>query len=153
MDDIMKRFATIRWSFADQDPRAPAQLEARISAVGRARSLITYSELVRGVPFYLSNLKECSRIIDVAAWQDLDRSIVGDFLGYIIMRSYERAGIFASALVVSKMDGTPGEGFYNLFELIGLVGTPRGETAYDLWVKHVSKAHDWFAGDQRAALG
>jgi len=47
------------------------------------------------------------RVIDVSDWQELDRAIVGDFLGYISMRSYERAKLCSSALAVSKMDGSP----------------------------------------------
>jgi hypothetical protein len=43
------------------------------------------------------------------------------------MRSYGQAGFFASALVVSKMDGSPGEGFYALLKLLGVIPGTQGE--------------------------
>src|SRR5262245_37415560 len=110
MDLILEKFGKIRWRYATGDSEALATLEERIAEAGRKRSLITYSYLVREVTFNLPSLRK-PRTIDVADWQELDRALVGDFLGYISMRSYERARLFSSALVVSKMDGSPGEGF------------------------------------------
>jgi hypothetical protein len=45
---------------------------------------------------------------------------------------------------VSKMDGSPGEGFYGLLKLLGLIPTSRSEQALDFWADHVRKAHTWF---------
>jgi hypothetical protein len=106
--------------------------------------LITYSELVRGVTFNLPNVQK-PRTIDVTNWQELDRAVVGDFLGYISMRSYERAHLFSSALVVGKVDGSPGEGFYKLLKELGLIPSARSPKTLDLWAEHVAKAHTWFA--------
>ncbi len=108
MDRVQQRFDEIEWTYATGDPKALKELEERIAAAGRKRGLITYSDLVRGVTFDLPNLQK-PRVIDVADWQEIDRAIVGDFLGYISKRSYEHARLFSSALVVSKMDGSPGE--------------------------------------------
>jgi hypothetical protein len=112
MDPILEKFGTSKWRYATGDSKALAKLEERVAEAGRKRSLITYSDLVRDLTFNLPNLRK-PRTIDVTDWQKLDRAIVGDFLGYISMRSYELARFFSSALVVSKMDGSPGEGFYN----------------------------------------
>src|SRR5687768_9141713 len=106
MDPVVQSFRNMEWLYATGDPKALRTLEERIAAAGRKRSLITYSELVRGVTFDLPNLQR-PPIIDTSDWHDLDRAIVGSFLGYISMRSYENAKFFASALVVNKTDGSP----------------------------------------------
>jgi hypothetical protein len=107
MDKISEVLRAIAWKYAPQDPAACDQLSERIADVGKRRSLITYSDLARGVQFTLPSLKEPKHSIDVRDWQDLDRAIVGDFLGYLSMKSYDEAGFFTSALVVSKEDGSP----------------------------------------------
>ena len=145
MDKILERFRAIQWNYAHRDPAARAELDHRIAEVGRRRGLITYSDLVRGVTFNLSNLREPRHQIDTTDWQDLDRAIIGDFLGYLSMESYEGAGFFCSALVVGKQDGTPGEGFYNLLKELGLLASSKTDKAMYLWADHVAKAHTWYS--------
>ena len=144
-DAIGERFRTIQWHYADRDPHALEELEQRIASVGRKRGLVTYSDLVRGVRFEFPSLRDGERTIDVSDWQDVDRAILGDFLGYISLRSYEKARFFSSALVVSKMDGSPGEGFYSLLKELGLISSGRTDKAMYLWAEHVEKAHTWFS--------
>lgn len=148
MDLIQQKFGKMYWRYATGDLSALEELEARMAAAGRKRSLITYSELVKGVPFDLPNLSQSPRLIDVTDWQDLDRTIVGDYLGCSSMRSYERARFFISALVVSKLDGSPGDGFYTLLRELGLVSTAQSDKALDIWAEHVAKAHTWFSQHQ-----
>lgn len=145
MDDTLERFNAIKWLYAPKDPKALTELEQRIAEIARKRSLITYSDLIRGVTFSLSNLKDGQHRIDPAEWQELDRAIIGDFLGYLSMRSYEAAGFFSSALVVTKTDGSPGEGFYTLLRELGLVSKAKTDKAMYLWADHVAKAHTWYA--------
>lgn len=145
MDKILERFRSIGWVYAHRDAAARGELDGRIAEVGRRRALITYSELVRGVTFHLPSLREPQHRIDTADWRDLDRAIVGDFLGHLSMESYERAGFFSSALVVSKQDGSPGEGFYNLLKELGLVASSKSDKAMYLWADHVAKAHTWYS--------
>ena len=133
------------WHYADKDPDALRELEQRLAAAGQRRGLLTYSDLVRGVRFNLPNLRDGERTIDIPDWQDLDRAIVGDFLGYISMRSYQSAGFFSSALVVSKLDGSPGEGVYTLLKQLVLVSSGRTDKAMYLWADHVAKAHAWYS--------
>lgn len=143
-DPILEKFRNIPWHYGDQDPQALAELEARVAAAGRQRALITYSDLVRGVRFNLPNLSDGERIIDPSDWSDLDRALIGSFLGYMSMRSYEAAGFFSSALVVSKMDGSPGEGFYNLLKELGIISSSKTDKAMYIWADHVAKAHTWY---------
>lgn len=144
MDLIERAFKRIHWRYAEGDPSALTEIENRIAEAGRRRKLITYSELVCGVPFYLSNLRISPWIIDVGNWRELDRAIVGDFLGYVSMRSYDHARFFSSSLVVGKRDGSPGWGFYNLLKELGLIPTSQSEEALGFWADHVRKAHTWF---------
>jgi len=151
MDNILERFRAIKWNYAPRDDPARAELDRRIAEVGRRRGLITYSDLVRGIAFNLSNLREPRHQIDTRDWQDLDRAILGDFLGYLSMESYEQAGFFSSALVVTKQDGSPGEGFYNLLKELGLIASSKTDKAMYLWADHVAKAHTWFSRAPGAA--
>jgi hypothetical protein len=144
LDPIIERFNGIRWKYAVQDKEALAELEQRLEQAARKRSLITYSDLVRGITFNLPSLRQPIRAIDVSDWQDLDRAIVGDFLGYRSMRSYEQGGFFVSALVVSKLDGSPSEGFYALMKELGLVASSKTDQAMYLFAEHVAKAHTWY---------
>src|SRR3954468_18557468 len=98
MDPIIEQFKAIQWKYAPQDNAALVELERRLAEAARKRSLITYSDLVRGVTFNLPSLRDPVRTIEVSDWQDLDRAIVGDFLGYMSMRSYEQGKFFVSAL-------------------------------------------------------
>jgi hypothetical protein len=144
MDAVEKRLQEIEWRYPTGDPKALKTLEERIAGAGKRARLITYSELVAGITFSLPSLAE-PRTIDTRNWQELDRAIVGDFLGYISMRSYERGKFFSSALVVTKDDGTPGEGFHALLRDVGLVPSTKSPKVLDLWIEHVGKAHEWFA--------
>lgn len=145
MDAIEEKFRAIKWNYADKDPVARAELTRRIAAVARSGGdLPTYSDLVRGVEFRLHNLGEPVHVIDTADWEDLDRAIVGEFLGYISMESYAKGGFFASALVVSKADGTPSEGFFNLLRELGLIKDSRSTKAMLLWSDHVAMAQAWY---------
>lgn len=144
MDAVLQQLRDIQWRYALADPKAVAVLEERVAQAGRRRGLITYSDLVRGVTFDLPSLGR-PHLIDVTHWQDLDRRIVADFLGYLSLRSYERSGFLVGALVVSKMDGTPGEGFYALLREVGLIPNARSAKALDIWAEHVTKAHAWYA--------
>lgn len=144
-DPTLEAFRAMTWHYGDKEPVALALLEERIAAIGRKRGLLTYSDLVKGVEFSLPNLRDGERTIDVGDWQELDRAIIGDFLGYISMRSYEQAGFFSSALVVAKTDGSPSEGFYSLLRDLGLIASGRTDKAMYLWADHVAKAHTWYA--------
>jgi hypothetical protein len=143
-DKILERFHQIQWRYAPHDHRAAAELSRRIVNTAHRGSLITYSDLVRDITFRLPGLEEPERKIDVSDWEDLDRAILGDFLGYLSMESYEEGGFFCSALVVSKNDGTPGEGFYNLLRELGLIAGSKTDKAMLIWVDHVAKAHKYY---------
>jgi hypothetical protein len=43
------------------------------------------------------------------------------------------------------MDGSPGEGFYNLLRDLGLIASSKTDKAMYLWADHVAKAHTWYS--------
>jgi hypothetical protein len=145
VDTVTEAFRAIHWRYAPQDVAAKAELQSRIAEAGRRGKLIVYSDLVRGVAFHLPSLTEPQHTIDVNEWQDLDRAIIGDFLGYLSMESYAIGGFFSSALVVSKQDGLPGEGFYSLLRELGLIASSKTDKALYLWADHVAKAHEYYS--------
>lgn len=144
MDKTLERFRAIRWHYAPQDSAARAELARRIADAGRREQLISYSDLVKNVSFVLPSLREPEHRIDTSEWQDIDRAIVGDFLGYLSMESYERGGFFASALVVGKENRLPGEGYYSLLKELGLIKSSKTDKAAYLWADHVQKAQEWY---------
>jgi hypothetical protein len=143
-DPIRERFEAMTWRFAPSDRDACRELERRVASAGKRADLITYSALVQGITFRLSAARGGLRLIDVNAWEDLDRAIVGDFLGYLSFRSYQQAQFLSSALVVGKKDGTPGRGFYELLKELGLILTANSDKAVYLWTDHVQRAYDWY---------
>lgn len=145
---VVARLAEIRWSYADRDSEAVEELRRRLAATGRREGLIDYSALVRGVRFRIPTVNGGQPYsIDVQDWQDLDRDLLGDFLGFLSQESYERHGFFVSALAVSKSDGAPSEGLWSLMKRIGLVASGRGARALEFWSGQVRAAHEWYTAN------
>jgi len=97
------------WGYADRDPAALTELQARVAEVGRRRGLITYADLVLGVTFQLSNVDDGAPFeLGVPDWRYVDRAVLGGFLGRLCVESYRDGGCFASALVTRKGDVSPG---------------------------------------------
>jgi len=144
VDSVLQALRDMRWTYAEDDANVLAELEVRIAVRGRAHDLITYSDLVEDVAFDLPNLAERPHVIDTHNWQELDRALIGDFLGYISARSYEKGGFFASALVVDTAERQPGEGFYRLLKQVGLVASTRHDDNMAVWLDQVKKAHRWY---------
>lgn len=149
---MLERFARMRWHYPQHDDAARAEIDARLSAAGVRGGLVTYSDLVRGVTFHAPGFQGGPRQIDPSGWEDLDRAIVGEYLGHLSVESYQRAGFFSSALAVSKIDGTPGRGFYELMKELGLISTGKSDEALYLWADHVRLAHDWYAKSTSPAV-
>lgn len=150
MDEILRRFASWEWSYADRDPQARELLADRIAEVGRRRGLITYSDLVRGVTFRLPNVHSGRPFqIDAFNWTELDRAVIGEFLGHISWESYQQGRILASALVVTKDDGTPGPGFANMVREFGLLRGCDEMAELACWAEEVRKAHLWYGESKR----
>jgi len=145
MQSVLDRFRAIRWSYADKDVAAAHEMRRRIAQAARKNKLIRYSDLISGVTFRLPNVAGGEPFhIDPSDWSDLDRAILGDYLGYLSPETYESHGFLASALVVSKNDDTPSEGFWNLMKILGLVGNSKSDKAMFFWADEVKKAREWY---------
>ena len=145
MDAIARKMAAIKWHYPDRDPDALAILEERIAEAGRNLSLITYSDLVKGVVFHLRNINEGNPYqIRIYDWSGLDRALIGEFLGYISMRSYAEAGFMASALVVNREEYRPSEHFFEWMKTLEILPDTHEDTVLAFWADQVNKAHNWF---------
>ena len=143
---VAEKLTRMNWSYGDGDPQALLELKRRIAATARARRTIPYSELVKGVTFRLPNVAEGApfQLGELGVWTELDRSILGSFLGRISADSYLEGRFLASAVAVSMSTNEPSEGFRNLVRDIGLM--PKGRDAFVLfWSEQLTKAYDWYA--------
>jgi hypothetical protein len=74
--------------------------------------------------------------------------MIGEFLGYISWESYQRGRILASALVVTRDDGTPGPGFANMVRDLGLLDSSDPMAELACWANEVRKAHRWYQSNR-----
>ena len=142
MDPIESKMSKIKWSYVESDPDALAALIARVEYAGRREDLINYSDLVRGVRFHLPNVNRGEPFqIDVNDWQDLDRAILGEFLGYISMLSYRKGKFMASAFVINKTEFRPSYHFFHWMKDLEVLSA---RDVDDFWQEEVKKAFEWF---------
>jgi hypothetical protein len=145
MDAISSKLQVISWKWADSDPDALTKLETRIAEAGRRLGLITYSDLVQGILFKVPGVHGGNPFdIDVHAWTELDRVLIGDFLGLVSARSYARAQFMASALVVSKGEYKPSWHFFQWMKTLDVLPDLDDDTVLAFWAGEVNKAHKWY---------
>ena len=120
-DKVARYFAALQWQFVGDNPGALLQMERRIDQAIAKQGLLTYSQLVDDVDFYLpqSPLNAPYRI-EHKDWNGNVGGMVGEFLCYISMQSYVRRGVLSSAVVV-KSSGKISSGFLELSDLLGLL--------------------------------
>lgn len=147
MDLIEKRMAEVQWEYADKDLAAIDQLTARIAKTGRKFALISYTDLVSGIPFHYPNINSNKpHFINVygGEWTGLDRHIIGDCLGFISMHSYLEAKFMASALVVARSESKPSDMFFDWMKNIGALPNTSEMAVLAFWSGQVKKAHHWY---------
>ena len=145
MDPIAAKLQEIEWRWADEASPTLAILEQRIADTGARLGLITYSDLVRGVTFQIPGVRSGKPFeIHVHDWTDFDRALIGDFLGLVSARSYDRARFMASALVVSKGEYKPSWHFFQWMATLDVLPDLEDDTVLAFWAQEVNKAHKWF---------
>lgn len=148
MDQILTEMKNWPWRYAHKDEDAGIELEKRIGEAARSDDrTITYSELKRGVTFQLGD-----RAYQINGFENygFDSGLIGDFLGFICMKSYETAGFVASAVVVMKEDGSPGlpsKPFFEWMVKLGALQRTDGEKAVEFWIRELEKAHDFYTAN------
>jgi hypothetical protein len=101
------------------------------------------------VTFRLANVAGAAPFeIVLGEGRDIDRAILGSFLGRMCADTYPVGGFMASALVVSEATGEPGPGFGRLMAEIGAVRSARPAAVHDYWVRQVALAHEWYAAHE-----
>jgi hypothetical protein len=147
MDHVLRRMRNVRWAYAPHDARAVHEMTERLRVAARAGRLVTYSDVVAGVELHLPNVNEGRPfVIDVHAWRDVDRQIVGDLLGWISARTFEEAEVLLSALVVSADDDAPSQPsrrFFTWARDVGLLHGTGADAELAFWSEQVTKAHAW----------
>jgi hypothetical protein len=145
MDEVLSKLTSMSWPYADRDPTALAELERRLADVGRREDLINYTDLVRGVTFRLANVDDgCPFELGVPEWRDIDRAILGDFLGRLCVDSYRKGRFLVSALAKGRETNEPSEGFWHLVSAAGLMESKNANTRLMFWMEQVRKAHHWY---------
>jgi hypothetical protein len=145
MDEAARLLAAMRWTYVDSDPAAYAVLARRVAAVGRTpNDFLTYSQLVDGVTFRLASVAG-GEPFEIREWTNLERSIIGSFLGCISAESYQQGQFLASALVIGVQSNGPGEGFYTLAEEAGLLRSTSDMARLRFWFEQVQLARAWYA--------
>jgi len=145
MDPILRYLDAIHWVYSDGDPTTRAELARRIAEIGHTTDqFIVYSELVDGVTFQLPNVND-GHPFQIEEWTDLNRAIIGCFLGNIAAMSYRQGRFFASALVIGFVANQPGEGFWSLARDVGLLRSNSEDARLRLWFEHVRIARAWYA--------
>ena len=131
--------------YADADARARKEIARRIAAVGKSQNdFITYSKLVSRITCKLANVND-GKPFEIAEWTDLDRAIIGNFLGRVAADSYCEGGFLSSALFIGVDANGPGEGFYSLAEEAGLLRTSDETARLKFWIEQIALARAWFA--------
>lgn len=144
-DQIIDRMRQVRLDYGDGDRAALEEMLRRISVAGATRSLLTYSDLVRGIEFRLANVNGGMAFsIDVHSWQGLDRRIVGDFLASVCQRTYATGGFMGSALVVDKNQSMPSRFFFEWMETLKVLPNLDEMTVLAFWADQVRIAHDYY---------
>lgn len=145
MNRALQRLTALEWHYAGGDPKALAELARRITDVGRTpKDFISYSQLVADVTFKLPNVHG-GKPFEIHDWTNLDRAIIGEFLGRLSVDSYREGEFFASALVIGSDSNGPGAGFYSLAKQAGLLTSSDEMTRLEFWLDHVRRARQWYA--------
>jgi hypothetical protein len=145
MDPILAQMQAVNWTYADKDPAALAELRKRLEDAGRRTKLLRYSELAQGVVFHLPQIRGgTSYEITTWDWSGLDRRIIGEFLGYLSMESWQETQLMVSALVVSGIEYQPSEIFFEWMKQLGVLPNLREETVLAFWSDQVKKAFAYY---------
>ena len=146
MEPVEGRLLQYTWRYADEDPATLAAITKRVAETGRLKTLITYTDLVRGIDVCVPTVNRGRPFrLGVPEWTDLHRAIIGDFLGRLCVDTYREGGFMGSALVVSRDTKQPSHGYRDLMRRLGvLTGTSEDEFLIH-WSSETNKAYDWYA--------
>jgi hypothetical protein len=135
-EETLARMREVKWTWAKSDSAAVYELEWRMTKKAREKAFLNYSELVDGVFFRIPTINGgLPYRIDVRDWKDIDRALVGEFLGFISMRSFEKHGFMFSAIVIGKDSNQPSPHFFDWVKKLGLLEDTSQDGALSYWAK------------------
>lgn len=147
---VLELMRGVDWTWAKSDVAACEEIEWRLTRKAKDRGFLNYSELVEGIEFRIPTINGGRPYsIDVRNWKDLDRAIVGQFLGYLSMKSFEQHGFMLSAIVIGKDSSEPSHHFYEYVKWLGLLIDSTEASRLTFWAKHFKAAHRHFASRQQ----
>lgn len=144
MNQAAKLIAAWQWKFAPRDQRALAELTARLERAGSRGEVIGYTALVADVRFQIDTVNDGKPFeVDAYSWTELNRLIIGDFLGCISARSYLAHGFLLSVLAGSSEDLQPTAPFFNWAGELGLLtdNTELGRIVFSDTQRKLAYAH------------
>lgn len=144
---VLSEMSSIEWTYAPNETSGAVQEMAdRIARTGRmASSLISYSNLVSGIPFSFSNIQGGHPfVIDVRHWEGLHRRCIGDCLGYISYISYRDYDFMASSLVAGLISNKPSDLFFEWMQSLGALKDLREDSVDRFWIDQVNKSVAWY---------
>jgi hypothetical protein len=146
MDPILEKMLATEFLYSNEDIDSVIELEERIASYARKRQLITYSQLVEGVTFHFSSIKNgASYTIDIQDWTGIDREIIGNLLGFISTRSYQAHGFMLSALVVNKKESKPSEEFFKWMRRLNVLPNLNDETVFSFWGQQIILVNKYYS--------
>jgi len=146
-ESVYQKFAAMKWPYASQDPVAFAEIARRVAETGkRGTGFLRYRDLVQGIEFNISSVGEGKPFrLGAPEWTDLHRAILGDFLGYLCMHTYQAGGFMGSAIVVSSGSDEPSEGYRELMRQVGVLSGKSEMEFLEHWAAETTKAFTWYA--------
>jgi hypothetical protein len=120
--ELLARMEAIDWKWPKSDMRT---VEER---------MLDYSKLVSGWELQIPAINEGKPFqIDVKNWRDIDRALLGSFLGFISMRSYKKHGFLFSAIVVGKTEAQPSPHFFQYVRDLGILEDSSEDGILTFW--------------------
>ena len=145
MDQVAARLLQRTWPYADEDPVAFAEMANRVADTGRRATLITYTELAKGIDVCMPTVNSGQPFrLGVPEWTDLHRAIIGYFLGRLCVDTYRDGGFMGSALVVAAETNQPSQGYRNFMRELGILTNSSEDEFLTHWLSETRKAYAWY---------
>ncbi len=145
MDPLLENLKTFKWALADQDESSYQEIKRRIATSGKMRKLLTYSELVKGIDFQIGSINNGKSFrMNIRGWTDLDRHIIGQFLGKLSCETYENHGFMANVLVVDATEGVPSKKFFAWMDDVNAISDKSEKEMLSFWADHLRLAQQWY---------
>lgn len=134
---------------ADHSPRARNQaaideLYQRIRRRAKARGMMSYSELVRGIKFECPELYSEPFEIVTFDWKGADRKFIGGTLAQMLTETILETRCIITSIIVDANANAPSKILFDWLYDVGVLPDLNVSTVDSFWVHHVKQTHEWF---------